>query len=381
MPRGRFSGRWAVALLGLATVVALAVVLPLVLSGGGGDAPDPPLLPIGAPSGTATAMPSMDAPTSAPPPAPTGSPASAPSPTPVSEASSSSVIYDLGGRFDDPPQVTIVKGTTVVWRNNSAIPQNVESCSQDDLCTRFTGEWASGDIPPGDTYARTFDAPGVFDYRKNGSSSSVSFVFVVAEEPVVGTGPAVTFDLGGVSDDPPQVTIVKGMTVIWVNGAAFRQNLESCSQDDLCARFTGGWASGDIPPGGAYARTFDAPGVFDYRKNGSSASASFVFVVAEEPVVGTGPEVTFVLGGESDAPPEITLVKGTTVIWVNNAAFPQNVESCSQDDLCTRFTDEWASGDIPPGGTYARTFDTSGVFDYRKNGSSSLTSFVLVTER
>jgi plastocyanin len=54
-------------------------------------------------------------------------------------------------------------------------------------------------------------------------------------------------------------------------------------------------------------------------------------------------------------PDPITLSVGTTVKWVNNDNVAHTVSS--QNNL-------WDSGDIEPGATYSRTFQSTGSFPY-----------------
>jgi plastocyanin len=54
------------------------------------------------------------------------------------------------------PQVLVVRaGGTVTWVNGDSIEHTVT----------LDGVWDSGEMWPGDRYARAFDAPGTFPYR------------------------------------------------------------------------------------------------------------------------------------------------------------------------------------------------------------------------
>ena len=92
------------------------------------------------------------------------------------------------------------------------------------------------------------------------------------------------------------------------------------------------------------------------------------------------PPNTYSMGGLNDKPPQISIQSGTTVTWFNNGGNSQSVESCS-DKYCLEFSGRWASGEISPGSSFSRLFDSTGTFYYRKNGYSSLDSFVHVTHQ
>jgi plastocyanin len=54
-----------------------------------------------------------------------------------------------------PNPITVQVGTTIKWINNDNVAHTVSS--QNNL-------WDSGDMEPGATYSRTFQAPGTFPY-------------------------------------------------------------------------------------------------------------------------------------------------------------------------------------------------------------------------
>jgi plastocyanin len=53
-----------------------------------------------------------------------------------------------------PPRLRVRLGDSVTWTNNGAAPHTSTSAS-----------WDSGILQPGDTFTRTFNAPGRFMYR------------------------------------------------------------------------------------------------------------------------------------------------------------------------------------------------------------------------
>ena len=73
-----------------------------------------------------------------------------------------------------PATVTIEKGMTVVWSNDTAEPHRVGANPYPDASS-LPG-LKSGDIAPGDTYSYTFDVGGTYgyaDYTKPTVSGSV----------------------------------------------------------------------------------------------------------------------------------------------------------------------------------------------------------------
>lgn len=52
-----------------------------------------------------------------------------------------------------PAEITIKKGDTVTWTNMDVVPHDVKS-----------GDFESPDLKKGETYSKTFDRTGTFDY-------------------------------------------------------------------------------------------------------------------------------------------------------------------------------------------------------------------------
>jgi len=59
-----------------------------------------------------------------------------------------------GSRFT-PPTLTITAGETVRWFNDDDLPHTVTATDR---------SWDSGNLPPGVSYERRFDAPGTYSY-------------------------------------------------------------------------------------------------------------------------------------------------------------------------------------------------------------------------
>jgi plastocyanin len=70
----------------------------------------------------------------------------------------------------EPANLTVARGTVVIWRNSSPIPHTVTA---DPVKLRDGGQitlpagdtpWDSGPIAPGQSWSRSFDRPGICTY-------------------------------------------------------------------------------------------------------------------------------------------------------------------------------------------------------------------------
>ena len=83
-----------------------------------------------------------------------------------------------------PEEITVNIGETVTWVNQGSKSHTVTSWykqeDEDFAVHIFIGEtWDSGDIAPGQSYSRTFNQPGSYDY----------FSFPLLESPTSGMVP------------------------------------------------------------------------------------------------------------------------------------------------------------------------------------------------
>ncbi len=79
----------------------------------------------------------------------------------------SEVSVEISGFAFTPSTLTIAKGTTVTWTQKDAAPHTVTSSAFD-----------SGTLNAGQTYSRTFDEIGSFDYRCNFHQSMTGKIIV-----------------------------------------------------------------------------------------------------------------------------------------------------------------------------------------------------------
>jgi plastocyanin len=89
-----------------------------------------------------------------------GVPATAQTVDPPSDAPAAeqtATVSLRGDRFH-PARISVPAGTTVVWSNDEDDPENAHNVISRDY------RWASSDFLPGETYQRTFAAPGEYRY-------------------------------------------------------------------------------------------------------------------------------------------------------------------------------------------------------------------------
>jgi plastocyanin len=307
-----------------------------------------------------------------------------------------------------PPDLVIEVGTTVIWRNNG---KNVHTVSADDK------SFDSGDIAPGATWRRTFDAPGAFAYHCTPHPWMKAQLRVVApgaEAPPppapaehdqhasppkpraasaqperVGRGP-VRHEVAIVEPDPakpfgwtfdPATLDVKvGDTVVWRNAGSVEHSVTSDTFD-----------SGLLKPGATWERKFGAAGVFNYHctphpwmkgvmrvseldaealpplrleSHSTTGSGAQPQRAADAKRTGEGPVRHEALILEPDIqkaiewkfdPTVLEARAGDTVVWRNAGTLQHTV---------TADNGSFDSGMIDSGKTFERRFDTPGVYAY-----------------
>jgi plastocyanin len=70
-------------------------------------------------------------------------------------AAAATVAVSVGDDFFSPESLSIASGDTVVWTNNG---------DDDHTATATNNAFNSGSLGPGDTFSRTFNTAGTFDY-------------------------------------------------------------------------------------------------------------------------------------------------------------------------------------------------------------------------
>ena len=174
--------------------------------------------------------------------------------------------------------------------------------------------------------------------------------------------------------EPKELTISPGTTVIWVNEDSDEHRMRS---DDGPEKFD----SGNLGPGESYTFNFAIEGSYPYIDDRNEDDTSYhgtITVGADAPPPGdpgdpappppTSGDVSIV--DRSFQPSSLTVGAGATVTWANN----------DNDEHTVTATDSaWDSGIFGQGGTYSRTFATSGTYAYLCLIHPDMTGTITVT--
>lgn len=129
--------------------LTLGAVLALAACGGGASSTTPPTL---APStAQVTSAPAASGPASAVAASPSAAASGAVSP--AASAGSGAVAATIANFAFNPPTISVAAGATVTWTNNDDATHTVKFADAE-----------SPQLHKGDTYQRTFDKPGTFQY-------------------------------------------------------------------------------------------------------------------------------------------------------------------------------------------------------------------------
>ncbi len=287
-------------------------------------------------------------------------PATPPPPGGTPPPGGSSTV-DIVDRSYRPATITVTTGTEVVWRNLDG----------NHTVTARDRSFDSGIFDAGN-YRRSFNNPGSFEYFCTLHPEMVGTVTVTgasvgedppppAPPPTVPPGPAPPGDVRIVDNafSPRSVTISTGSTLVWSNTGALPHTVTARS---------GAFDSGLVMPSGTYRRTFNNPGSFEYICTLHPEMVGTVTVTgasvgedppppAPPPTVPPGPappgDVRIV--DNAFSPRSVTISTGSTLVWSNTGALPHTV---------TARSGAFDSGLVMPSGTYRRTFNNPGSFEY-----------------
>ena len=137
----------------------------------------------------------------------------------------------------NPSDLTIAAGTTVTWTNNGTFQHT---------STSDAGLWDSGTLNTGQSFAYTFNTPGIYTYHCTFHKLSMhGTITVMAPVSVV--------------DDqfqPKTLIIHTNDTVIWTNQGMMQHTVTA---DDNT------WTSPTLMPGDTYTHTFTVAGTYPYH--------------------------------------------------------------------------------------------------------------------
>ncbi|MDH3470732.1 MAG: cupredoxin domain-containing protein, partial [Acidimicrobiia bacterium] len=192
-----------------------------------------------------------------PPPSPPPSPI--PPPAPINSDVS---IFDFGFT---PGSLTLNVGDSVSWANTGAAPHTV---------TDRAGSFDSGFLSTGESYTRTFSAPGSFSYFCTLHPEMTASVTVLdtggggaaVPQPVTESGTTATpgtatasarGDVAVIDNafSPRSISVAAGTTITWANQGVVPHTITAND---------GGFDSGFLMPGKTYRRTFSSSGTYDY---------------------------------------------------------------------------------------------------------------------
>lgn len=287
---------------------------------------------------------------------------------PVAAATATVVITDTL----QPETLEVTPGTTVTWRNDSGNRHRIRSTTGPD-------EFDSGNLEPGQTFARTFSTVGTHGYRDERNPDDPAFhgTIVVTTSPsrTAPPGPGATpapstpsapaeVRMAGRVFRPASLTVNTGTTVRFIN------------DDDRAHTVTatgGGFDSGIMGAGVTWSRTFTVAGTYAYLcalhpdMTGTiavrtSSGATPPPAAPATPAPAATPRATAAPGGVrvsavdfAFAPATVDVPAGTVVTWVNDGAALHTI---------TAGSGTFDSGFIAAGATYSRRFPVAGTFPY-----------------
>ncbi len=275
--------------------------------------------------------------------------------------------FDFGYR---PATLTVAVGSTVTFTNTGVAPHTFT-----DRAGRFDSGWVS----TGQTWTRTFDTAGTYEYFCTLHPQMVGTVVVqsaggtappppapttTTTAPKVATGSAPSAGSGTVSMvdnafSPARMTVRVGSTVTWVNNGAAVHT----------ATASGAFDSGLVSPGGRYSHRFDRAGTFPYVCIVHPGMAGTITVVdasgsAPPPAPTTSTTVVTDLSGPpavsidgaSLSPDVIEVSVGDSILWTNDGDNPAQLVATDGS---------FASTIIQPGETWTFTTEATGEVEYR----------------
>lgn len=305
---------------------------------------------------------------------------------------------DIANDGFQPATISIPPGTTVEWQNKEHKPHSVKGQS---------GTFNSGIIPESGKYNYTFSNPGSYAYSDEyapftgtitvlGTSSTPPPVSPPAPvsnpnpNPNPGPLPTQVLSVTTIGDNffaPAFLTTTVGATVTWTNTG---QKPHTVTGDN------GLFGSGMLNLGQTFSFSFQSPGIYSYHcifHNGQTGSIA-VTGSDNSPQLNESapPELSQTAHSSSEhpqdstptptppgndiqvadnlyAPPQLSVVTGSTVTWTNAGNLPHTVTSDSG---------LFDSGMLNPGQAFSFSFQLPGVYSYHCAYHSGQAGTILV---
>ncbi len=300
-----------------------------------------------------------------PPPPP---PPPAPPPAPASGDVS---VVDFAY---EPASLSVTAGTTVVWANNGAALHTV---------TARTGNFDSGLMSAGDTFARTFENPGTYEYFCTLHPGMVGTVAVTdgsgdappplppADPPPPPSPVAGDLTIVDFAYAPRDIEVAPGTTLTWANNGVALHTVTARS---------GLFDSGLMASGTTFSYTFTEAGTYQYFCTLHPDMTGTVIVPSASgdvpPPVDPPPAPAPAVSGDVQAvdfafsPVNLTVPAGSTITWVNTGVALHTA---------TARNGSFDSGFLNTGDSYSKRFDAPGTFEYFCTLHPDMVGTVIVT--
>lgn len=303
----------------------------------------------------------------------------------VSAGESQEVVVSVRGLSYSPKALSVETGTTVIWKNDE--PLNYPVVNGKHRAVASDGSFDTGEIAPGQQFAKAFLKPGTFSYKCVIHPSIMDGTVEVTGAPIeelkdiaVNIVEPSTTETETWGFDPSAVTVKAGTTVTWRNNG---------SQNHTVTATDGSFDSKDLAPGETFVKKFEAVSAFRYKCTPhpwmvgtlSVASASGEVPLPppppEEPHArpvappvqqgrgaSGGPvklDVHMVEPSLTDpkswgfTPKTLNAQAGDTVVWTNTGATAHTA---------TAPDGSFDSGDVAPGAKFEHKLDKTGTFTF-----------------
>jgi plastocyanin len=319
-----------------------------------------------------------------------------------------------------PQNLTVTQGASVTWSNNdvNAYYQASQRVKSDQT---GSNDFLSPELEPGDTYSYLFNVPGNVAYHSESDPSMLGRIVVVPLVPTtttlaavrnVPTDSAPQTALSNASYNvyiidkafvPESLLVEPGASVVWINndGSPRYSVYHRIKSDSSAVRDFPYVDSPTLGLGGIYGYTFTVPGDYNYHCDMyPDMTGSVIVSSGSRPAVNMAtPTTTPLIPSASKTaktrtvflkdgafnPSDIVIMRGTTVLWINNGPATYRIMSGqelhavgakepAEDSAEVEFySDRLAIGDV-----FSYTFELPGTYSYLEEQRPAMTGTVTV---